>query len=333
MSGGGRRIGTSARSESTKDRDWCTIARMRPAPVAATEAAQRMAAEMFLMAAGPTLVKSVAEILGTQGIPVMPLKGVLLQRLVYGDRSYRPISDVDLLVPEPRFLDAFATLRAEGFSETRWEVGRWQVTMTNPKGPPLGIDLHRRLTRTIRSHLTAASLFERGARDDQLFGASVVIPRSDDLFAHLLLHATLHWLNLGKLHRARDFQAVAETLSLEPDACAKHLTRQGLLTHALLMLPMIAAQTRDGGEAVAARPGGVASGSFITDLHARIERTARGRASARLVSAITARFAPGHPARRLAGLALAPSVSSAVVSAARDRLGLREPEPKRVQRP
>jgi hypothetical protein len=270
-------------------------------------AAQRLAAEMFLMAAGPALVKRVAEILGAHRIPVMPLKGVLLQRLVYGEKSYRPISDVDLLVPEPRFLDAHAALRAAGFTEERWEDGHWQVTMRNPEGPPLGVDLHRRLSRTSRSHLTPAGLFERGTSDARLFDTSVAIPCGQDLLAHLLLHATLDWLNLGKLHRARDFQTVGEALSLNPGLCVEHLKRQGLVVHALLMLPAIAQE---------------AGGSFVKELTAAVARAASVGASCRafVIQAIAARFEPGHPARRLAGPILAPSLMAAVVSATRDRL-------------
>jgi hypothetical protein len=237
----------------------------------------------------------------------MPLKGVLLQKLVYRDESFRPIVDVDLLVPEARFFEAYAELRGAGFTDERWELGRWQVTLRNPTGPPLGVDLHRRLARTSRARLTAAGMFQRGTIDTQLFGAPVVLPCPDDLFAHLLLHATLHWLNLGRLHRPRDFEEVARALALDPERCAKHLADQGLLTHALLMLPMIAAET---------------GGPFVEALITRLPRTARERVATWLVRELTARFDAGHPARRLAGLALAPSISSALTSAALDRFDL-----------
>jgi hypothetical protein len=234
----------------------------------------------------------------------MPLKGVLLQKLVYREESFRPITDVDLLVPEQQFFDACAELRDAGFTDERWEVGRWQVTLRNPAGPPLGVDLHRRLTRTSRARLSSAGMFRRGTIDTQLFGAPIVLPCPDDLFAHLLLHATLHWLSLGTLHRTGDFEAVARALAIDPDRCARHLADQGLLPHALLMLPLIA---------------GDAGGPFVEELRARLPATARARAAAALARALTARFAAGHPARRLAGLALVPSISSALASAALDR--------------
>ena len=137
------------RISSTEDPSSGTIAFVTENPVTAQDpAAKRLAAEMFLKAAGPALVKRVAEILHRRRIPVMPVKGVLLQRLVYGERSFRPIADVDILVPEPQFGAARAALRDSGFTDERWELGGWQVTLRDPAGPPLGVDLHRRLTRT-----------------------------------------------------------------------------------------------------------------------------------------------------------------------------------------
>jgi Uncharacterised nucleotidyltransferase len=285
-------------------------------PVAADDPAmQRLAAEMFLKAAGPALVKRVAEILRSRQIPIMPLKGVLLQKLVYREQSFRPIVDVDLLVPEAQFTEACGLLRAAGFTDECWESGGWQVTLRDPTGPPLGIDLHRRLSRTSRAWLTSRGMFQRGTPDAQLFGAPVVIPCPEDLLAHLLLHATLHWITLGRLHRTADFEAVASALALDPDRCAKHLAAQGLLTHALVMLPLIGADTR---------------GGFVAALAARLPRRPQTRAAAWLVRAITARYSAGHSTRRLAGLALAPSLSEALITAVRDRF---EPGAPRSARP
>ncbi len=264
---------------------------------------------MFLRAAGPTLVKHVAEILGQRGIPVMPLKGVLLQKLVYGDRSFRPIVDVDLLVPEARFFEACALLGANGFTDQQWPPGEWQVTLKNPRGMPLGIDLHRRLARTSRTRLTPAAMFARGARDTRLFGAPVVLPSNEDLLAHLLLHATLHWINRGTLHRPGDFEALASVRVMDAGRCAQHLRDQGMNAHALLLLPMIAAEVE---------------GPFIPALLRQLEPDARARIVGGLVRALTRRFPPGAPGRRLAGLALAPSIAGALLGALRDRAS---PEP------
>ncbi len=215
-------------------------ARFAVVPMLASEeqSAKNLAKEMFLDAGGARMVRIAAEVLSARGIVPMPLKGVLLQRWVYSDGPFRPIRDVDLLVPENRFFDAVAALAAAGFSEAHWERGQWQVTIFNPDGPRFGIDLHRRLTRTHRARLTSAGMFQRATIDTRLFAAPIMRPCHEDLFAHLLLHATLHWLNLGKLHRPDDFEAVASALALDPHRCATHLAQQGMLAHAALMLPL-----------------------------------------------------------------------------------------------
>lgn len=266
---------------------------------------KRRALELFLAAAGPALVREVAEILGARGIPVMPLKGVLLQQLVYGPQRFRPISDVDILVPEARFYEAHAALREAGFTGERWEPGDWQVAMKRPGGLSLDVDLHRLLSRTPRSRLTGDGVFERGMPDKRLFGVEVVLPSADDLFAHLLMHATLHWVRYGRLHRPEDFQAVAESRSMASAQCAKHLRQQGLVRHALLFLPLIVDET---------------GSSFASKLIDELASNRRDRTVARWVRALCARFEPGHPARRLAGLALAPALSGTVASVVRDRL-------------
>lgn len=254
------------------------------------------------------LVKRVAEALRPHGIPVMPLKGVLLQRLVYGDKVFRPISDVDILVPEPRFFDAYAILQAAGFSRARWEKGQWEVTLTDPAGPPLGVDLHRTLSRTYRSRLTSAGLFARGTPDSRLFGTQVVLPCGEDLFAHLLFHASLERINLDRLHNPGDFEAVAAALGLTPARCARHLLEQGLVRHALFMLPALRDRER------------AAGGTFLERLGPAIECGPVDRIAALVVKKLCETFSLGHPARRLAGTALAPSVSRVLASAVRDRI-------------
>ncbi len=264
-----------------------------------------LAREVFLTNAGRALVKRVANLLNPRGIPIMPLKGVLLQKLVYAAGPFRSIADVDLLVPERRFFEAVALLEAAGFSRASWERGAWQVTLSNPSGPPLGIDLHRRLTRTVRSRLTAEGMFARGREDTELFDCPIVVPCAEDIFAHLVLHASLHWLRVAKLHRPQDFQNVAEALHLDAGHTAAHLRSQGLIAHGGLILPMIRAVT---------------PAPFIDEVLAHLAPSPRERAAAWIARFLAARSAAGRPGRRIAGLALAPSLSAAALAAARDRL-------------
>jgi putative nucleotidyltransferase-like protein len=264
----------------------------------------RIATELFYTTAAPTLVREVAGVLGSSGIPIMPLKGTLLQRLVYGMRSFRPISDVDVLVPPARFGAARSALRAAGFTVEREEQGGWEVALRRPEGL-LEVDLHRRLSSTVRSALLPDDLFRRGRRDTALFGVPVVIPDGRDLYAHLLLHLTLSWLALGRLHHPEDFEAVPAALSLSPDGLAGHLAEVGLRRHALLVLPLIASATR---------------GSFTSLLIDVLGSTREERLIVDLVRRTCARAAPGSLPRRIAGFCLAPSWTEAARDAVEKRL-------------
>jgi hypothetical protein len=86
--------------------------------------------------------------------------------------------------------------------------------------------------------------------------------------------------------------------------CARHLSEQKLLAHASLMLPLIGAKT---------------GGSFARDLMRHLQPDTRARAVATLVHGFARRFAPATPARRVAALALAPSIARALLDAVRDR--------------
>src|SRR5689334_12216152 len=71
------------------------------------------------------LVRRVAPLLAAHGVPVLPVKGVWLQALVYPASVPRPVTDVDLLVAEPHYqlalrvlIDAGWTVRQQNVSES-----------------------------------------------------------------------------------------------------------------------------------------------------------------------------------------------------------------------
>jgi hypothetical protein len=61
-------------------------------------------------------------------------------------------------------------------------------------------------------------------------------------------------------------------------------------------------------------------GTFVERLANRLPPAARAGAGAWVARTLASRFRVGHPARRFAGLALAPSLSAALLSATRDRM-------------
>jgi hypothetical protein len=264
----------------------------------------RLVTELYYTTAAPALVREVGGILAVRGIAIMPLKGALLQRLVYGTRSFRAVSDVDVLVPPARFGDARAALRAAGFTVERAEPGGWEVALRRP-GALLEVDLHRRLSSTVRSALRPDDLFRRGSRDTALFGVPILVPDGRDLYAHLVLHLALNWLASGRLHHPEDFEAAPAALALSPDGVARHLGEVGLRRHALLVLPLIASAT---------------AGPFTSLLIDALGSTREERLIVDLVRRACARAAPGSLPRRIAGFCLAPSWTEAARDAIEKRL-------------
>jgi hypothetical protein len=57
----------------------------------------------------------VLDLLDRAGVPAMPLKGVALANLLYGDMTLRVCSDIDVLVPRHRVSESVAALCAAGY--------------------------------------------------------------------------------------------------------------------------------------------------------------------------------------------------------------------------
>jgi len=163
--------------------------------------------------------------LNAAGILPMPLKGVLLQHIVYQDPADRLLSDADLLVPPGRFDDAVAALRAAGYRT--WPEGRAAVCSKGPDAQ-LEVDLHRRLFSPGLYGLSATQLFARGRIDETLVQGVVVVPAPLDLYAHLVGNFAKGRHEASHAPQLRDFSAVASRFRLAPEPVARHLERHGL---------------------------------------------------------------------------------------------------------
>ncbi len=125
------------------------------------------------------------------GIPVLAIKGAALALQCYDDPGCRPISDLDLLVPEARFPEAHRALASAGLRP--WLAARPEalrrrthgVGFTHPDDPLLAIDLHARPLDVLTPRGFDRRLFERAEAID-LGGAPARAPDPGD---HLLLVA------------------------------------------------------------------------------------------------------------------------------------------------
>jgi Uncharacterised nucleotidyltransferase len=193
---------------------------------------------------GRALLRNAAELLASHSIPIMPLKGIWLQLAVYEDPAARPITDVDVLVPDHAYQRACTVLREAGWqrlganvSESAWRSPTW----------PLPLDLHRRLFSRGAFRLPEHELFERGRHDCSTYDAPLVLPHPLDVFAHLVGHFVKSRGGPdSRPESLRDFGVMGGRCALAATATAAHLARSGLARAARYVLPLAAAHDPGG---------------------------------------------------------------------------------------
>ena len=94
--------------------------------------------------------RRIARALRERGIPVIALKGLHLAELVYRDISLRPMSDLDILVPEAQVKPAVDLLLASEYELDRRYARGYDAGLT-----------HRRLGIMVEVHWTLAEPTER----------------------------------------------------------------------------------------------------------------------------------------------------------------------------
>jgi hypothetical protein len=180
-----------------------------------------------------------ARTLAAAGIPVMPLKGILLAYWVYPDPADRLGVDVDLLVPPARWEEAVERLKADGFRarERPWNLQKELIL----SAPPLGIelDLHQALFSAGRFRLPPADVFGRGRADRSLYGIPVVLPDPLDVVAHLVGHAASDHRMASLRRLAADLERLAAAFRLAPGDAARRLEEAGMARAARLILGLI----------------------------------------------------------------------------------------------
>lgn len=168
----------------------------------------------------------VARLLSARGIPVMPLKGVLFQQVLYADPAERPLMDVDVLVPERDFERAIQVLLAAGFHPR--SVGRSLVecALTSPRG--LTVDLHRSLFSRGRYRLSTEAVFRRAARNEALLGVPVFLAHPYDTAAHLIGKFVSDHEAHDPCFRVAELSHWARHCGIDPQRLARHLRGCGM---------------------------------------------------------------------------------------------------------
>lgn len=132
------------------------------------------------------------------GVPYLFLKGTAVGRIVHGDPSLRPISDVDLLVPPERFYDAMAALGAAGFELPAkqvldyWREAYYNVGVVSKQGAEASVEVHWSIAQRGRHHPDIDGLFAR-AQSFAFNGRPARALGATDLLLHQALHHAYHY--------------------------------------------------------------------------------------------------------------------------------------------
>lgn len=245
--------------------------------------------------AASALVTDVAATLQRIGVPVMPIKGALLQHWLYEDPAERPLTDVDVLVPEADFPDAHRALLAAGYRCTEHSSVGGAVLETRFG---LMLDLHGRLFGPARYSLPTSALFARSVPDCDLFGVTVRLPSPLDAYAHLVGKAGSDHIHADARERLQEIQRLGHWLDLPAEVIAEHLLGCGMRRVARYVLGLVDRNTND-----------PLSLRIIDALPA----DPTGRALARLADAILARV----PADSSLGALVAHSLNDGLLQGAR----------------
>lgn len=296
------------------------------------------------------VLRETARILGHEGIPLMPLKGVVLSQLLYSDPALRPMSDVDVIVPEALFAPAIRALSAAGFEPEGAGRNLMAVSFGTPQRFPL--DLHQRLFGRARYRLSTHALFARSTLDRKLFGFPVRLADPMDTFAHLVGKFAYDHVRDDGTRGLEELAAFAVHQALEPRALGQHLERCGMARAARFALgyaervsphPVLSAVLRS----LSSDPIGVAcaqlaeaalkafprqSHAVVPTLHALNVSLARAATSFALNVVDSSRYWLLERARGRGGKHLAPFFQPSATSPARPRIQPLAPHSSRPPR-
>ncbi len=144
------------------------------------------------------LLRTILELLGQQGIPVIVLKGGHLAEIVYGNFGLRPMEDLDLLA-HWHDLGRLDGMLPAGFRQTRPHLGvdgaDHHVRYAGPKGDVL--ELHWDLMDPLWPARFDVESLWAAASEVTLAGTSATVLSAEDLLLHLCAHPCVDRLIFG----------------------------------------------------------------------------------------------------------------------------------------
>jgi len=155
-------------------------------------------------------------LLKTQGIPVVPLKGMVMAALVHRDIGMRPMVDVDVLLPPNHLTDAADALREMGYrseamplDDFAGDFGRHIPAFYHPR-KRVAVEVHRAVDYHF-SFLGGPPDVLGRARHDTIDGRTVLVPAWEDVLHQWGVHTVYMDAWLGKLRDLFDLAVLVET--------------------------------------------------------------------------------------------------------------------------
>jgi len=175
--------------------------------------------------------------LRARGIPVIPLKGLHLADLVYGDISLRPMSDLDILVPRAEVGPAATVLQSlqYGFVEDLSaasakmpDTTKCNLGLANP-GAGTWLELHWSLLEPAGRYAPLVDEVWRAAAPARFGNAETLVMSPELLLLHVCAHLACGHVFLFSLHGLCDIAEIARAYpSLDWRFVADHGARHGL---------------------------------------------------------------------------------------------------------
>ena len=241
-------------------------------------------------------LRQVAAHLSQSGIPLMPLKGVLLQRLYYSDPRERRVTDLDVLVRPPDFARAIESLKDAGYREETANTPEYQVVLRRA-GAILAVDLHRHLFECGRYRVDTGGIFRRASEDGETFGFPVQRMDERDLYAHLVGKVASDHLGWLRPEVLEDLRRIGAEAVWSATAHGEHLNAMGLGRAARYALGLI---QRRGGD------------PFAAEVRDSLPADPMGVLLARIGIGVTTRD-PLSPWAKLSGVLLATSLRDSLM--------------------
>ncbi len=168
-------------------------------------------------------------------VPTLLLKGAALASTVYTDGFLgRPMSDLDILVPEEQAAVAYDALRRAGWGEDP-APGRATFYAAHHHLPPLScpesgalLELHRTALPPGHPFAWHDEVFWNGARAVDVAGVPALVPAAEELLLHAAVHfAWAHELRAVSWMAVRDIAALSRLVDWDRIAALADERRAG----------------------------------------------------------------------------------------------------------